>query len=122
MVDVTQLRDEIAQSIIAAYAADLPQGSDNPIEGADREDIPQAAAYIVTEYAPTAPRPVLRVAALRVAHYLSDFAAASVTRAEGDGEQLTFVRGFQNALRTSGAVGMLAPWRKRRFAIPEIGE
>ena len=116
------LRDEITAAIIAAYGVNLPSGGDNPIEAADREDIPAAAAYIVCEYAPTAPQPILRVAALRVAAYMFDYAAASVVRAEGDGEQQVFIRGFTNALRSSGAQGLLAPWRARRFAIPEGGK
>ena len=119
-VNIQALRDSIAQAIIAAYATDLPDGQDNPIERADREDIPQASAFLVCGYAPNAPAPVLKVAALRVAAYLYDSAAASLTRADGDTENLVFIRSFQNALRTSGALGMLAPWRKRRFARPVV--
>ena len=73
-----------------------------------------AAWALVHRYAPAAPASILREATIRVAGYLSEQPAAAI-RSEGTGDISTsYAPTHVGALRSSGGMGLLTPWKIRR--------
>ena len=69
---------------------------------------------LVGRYAPDAPEAVLREAVVRAAGWLAQQPAAAV-RSESIGELRTsFAPTHTGALRHSGAMALLSPWKVRR--------
>ena len=72
------------------------------------------AAALVEQYAPDAPSPVKNEAVIRTAGYLAEQPAAAV-RSESTGDVSTsFAPSMQSALRHSGSMALLSPWKIRR--------
>ena len=73
-----------------------------------------AAWALVQRYAPTAPDGVLREAVIRTAGWLAEQPAGSITN-EAQGDIRTgFAPSMHSALRHSGAMALLNPWKIRR--------
>ena len=72
------------------------------------------AAALVQRYAPDAPQPIRNEAVIRTAGYLAEQPAAAV-RSESIGDISTsFAPSMQSALRHSGSMALLSPWKIRR--------
>lgn len=76
----------------------------------------EVAAAMVCRYAPKAPDVVLREAIARTAGWLLDMPDASFSRLQRPGGlgEIEYMRGHLSALRHSGAMSMLSPWKVRR--------
>ena len=73
-----------------------------------------AAWALVERYAPDAPTSVHREAVIRCSGWLVQQPAAAV-RSEAEGDVSTgFAPAMSGALRHSGAMGLLSPWKVRR--------
>ena len=73
-----------------------------------------AAAALVERYAAGAPQAIKDEAVTRTAGYLAEQPAAAV-RSESTGDISTsFAPSMQSALRHSGSMALLAPWKVRR--------
>ena len=69
---------------------------------------------LVERYAPDAPGPVSNEAAIRTAGWLAEEPAASI-RSETEGDIMTaYSPSMLSALRHSGAMALLSPWKIRR--------
>ena len=72
------------------------------------------ATALVTRYAPDAPAAIQGAAVLRVSGWLSE-APASGVRSESIGDiSTTYSPMATGALRASGGMSLLSPWKKRR--------
>lgn len=72
------------------------------------------AAALVERYAPDAPEPIKCEAVTRCAAWLREAPAYGV-RSESEGDISTsFSPSMTGALRSSGAMGLLSPWKRRR--------
>ena len=75
------------------------------------------AAALVERYAPDAPEPSKCEAVIRCAGWLRE-APAYGARAESEGEiSTTFSPSMTGALRASGAMALLSPWKVRRAGV-----
>ena len=73
-----------------------------------------AAAALVERYAPAAPQPIKNEATIRAAGWLAQHPAASV-RSESVGDiRTSFAPTHLSALRHSGALALISPWKVRR--------
>ena len=73
-----------------------------------------AAAALVERYAPDAPSEIKNEATIRCAGWLAQHPAASV-RSESVGDiRTSFAPTHLSALRHSGAMALLSPWKVRR--------
>ena len=73
-----------------------------------------AAWALVQRHAPAAPAGILREAVIRTAGWLAEQPAASI-RSEDTGDIATgFAPSMQSALRSSGSMALLSPWKIRR--------
>ena len=74
----------------------------------------EAGAALVERYAPGAPEAVKNEAVIRCAGYLQETPPAAI-RSERTGEIATgYFRDSASALRHSGAMAILSPWKVRR--------
>ena len=72
------------------------------------------ATELVTRYAPDAPGAISNEAVIRCAGWLSEQPAASIT-SESEGDiRTSYSPSMLSALRHSGAMGLLSPWKVRR--------
>ena len=72
------------------------------------------SAALVEKYAPAAPLPIKCEAVIRCAGWLRD-APSSGARMESEGDiSTTFTPSSTGALRASGAMALLSPWKVRR--------
>ena len=72
------------------------------------------ATELVNRYAPDAPGPMANEAVIRSAGWLAEQPAASI-RSETVGEiTTTYAPTLTSALRYSGAMALLSPWKVRR--------
>ena len=76
----------------------------------------ETAKALVERYAPAAPEAVANEAALRVIGYLFDRSAGLVERSS-DGLTVASAPGQISALRHSGAMALLSPWKVRRGGV-----
>ena len=75
------------------------------------------AAALVERYAPDAPDPVKDEAVIRTAGWLRQ-APSYGARSEAEGEiSTTFSPSMTGALRASGAMALLSPWKVRRAGV-----
>ena len=76
-----------------------------------------SAAALVEHFAPGAPQPIRTEAVIRAAGWLRD-APASGARSESEGDIRTgYTPSATGALRASGAMGLLSPWKIRRAGV-----
>ena len=72
------------------------------------------ATELVNRYAPDAPIAVANEAAIRCSGWLSEQPAAAIT-SESEGDiRTSYSPTMLSALRHSGAMGLLSPWKIRR--------
>ena len=72
------------------------------------------ATELVTRYAPDAPDAISNEAVIRCAGWLSEQPAAAIT-SESEGDiRTSYAPTMLSALRHSGAMGLLSPWKIRR--------
>ena len=72
------------------------------------------ATALVTRYAPDAPDAIANEGVIRAAGWLAEQPAASITgETEGD-VRTSYAPTMQSALRHSGGMGLLSPWKIRR--------
>ena len=76
----------------------------------------QAAVELVERYAPAAPDAVKKEACIRVIAWLIERPAAE-TRYQSGRFEAEFAPGHLSALRHSGAMALLSPWKKRRGGV-----
>ncbi len=74
-------------------------------------------AALVERYAPDAPQPIKCEAVIRTAGWLRE-APSYGARSESEGEiSTTFTPSATGALRASGAMALLSPWKVRRAGV-----
>ena len=72
------------------------------------------ATELVTRYAPVAPQAIANEAAIRAAGWLAEQPAAAISgETEGD-IRTSYAPTMQSALRHSGGMALLSPWKIRR--------
>ena len=72
------------------------------------------ATELVTRYAPDAPDAVANEAVIRTAGWLAEMPSAAIT-SESEGDiRTSYAPTMQSALRHSGAMALLSPWKVRR--------
>ncbi|MYA42601.1 MAG: hypothetical protein F4Z31_12715 [Gemmatimonadetes bacterium] len=72
------------------------------------------ATTLVERYAPNAPEAIQNEAVIRVAGWLGQTPAGSFTRVQTGPRETEYAPGQKGALRHSGAMSLLAPWKVRR--------
>ena len=72
------------------------------------------AVSLVERYAPAAPDGVQNEATIRCAGWLADTPAASLQAEQYGDVSVTWAPGQLSALRHSGAMALLSPWKVRR--------
>ena len=73
-----------------------------------------AAVLLVERYAPSAPPAVQNEAAARTLHYLFQRESSDQILMGDAGLQASFAAGAVSALRNSGGMSLLSPWKIRR--------
>ena len=100
---------------MAISPADLAVEIGTTLERAER--LLMVVSALVERYAPDAPEKVKDEAAIRSAGYLVEQPSASV-RSESTGDLRTsFAASSVSALRHSGALALLSPWKIRRGGV-----
>ena len=74
----------------------------------------ETAALLVDRYAPDAPTPVSNEAAVRCTGWLLESPSSGALRERTGDLATTFSPESTGALRASGAMGLLSPWKIRR--------
>ena len=72
------------------------------------------AVALVERYAPAAPEAIQNEAAVRCSGWLADTPAASLQAEQYGDVSVTWAPGQLSALRHSGAMALLSPWKVRR--------
>ena len=84
------------------------------VDSATATRLLEVAKALVTRYAPAAPVAVQNSAVVRCAGWLAEQPAAAITgETEGD-IQTSYAPTMQSALRHSGGMALLSPWKIRR--------
>ena len=87
---------------------------------AERTDaLGSTAAAIVERYAPAAPQAVKNEAVIRLAGWLRSSPPGDLVPTGAGGLEFTWRPAGRNALRNSGAAGLLAPWHRPRAMVLE---
>ena len=74
----------------------------------------QVAAHLACRFAPDAPRVVLREAIYRAASWMIYANRGSIAKSESGPRATEYAVGQTGALRHSGAMSLLSPWKVRR--------
>ena len=87
------------------------------VDNTTAERLSEVATLLVERYAPAAPRTVLREAVIRCAGWLHESPAGGV-RSESTGDiRTSYSPAMTSALRSSGAMALLSPWKVRRAGV-----
>ena len=106
--DARQRAADIRQEFVGLESSGLD------LNDAETLRLIEAGAALVERYAPGAPDAIRDEAVIRVAGYLQESPPAPI-RSERTGEIATgYHRDSLSALRHSGAMAILSPWRARR--------
>lgn len=97
---------------VTISAADLGAAAQLTNDQASR--LLPVAKMLVERYAPAAPEEIQNEAAIRVAGWIGHTAAASISRVETGPRATEYAVGQTGALRHSGAMSLLVPWKVRR--------
>ena len=81
---------------------------------ATAERLLPVAAEQVDRFAPDAPQATKNEAVIRVAGWLASQPAASIREKSVGPLSISFAVSEKSALRHSGAMGLLSPWKRRR--------
>ena len=108
------------QEVIEEFFRGTPDSTDTEqIRLFDR--LIAVASSLVNRYAPDAPQEVQNEAAIRVVGYLKDTPKSAVLSIDGGGRGFssgtTYPSGVRSALRHSGAMAILSPWKIRRAGV-----
>lgn len=99
---------------MAVTLSDIELAAALQVDQATATRLLAVASALVTKYGATAPDEVDNEAVIRVAGYLRSQPAASI-RAESAGSlEVQYAPSRQGALRHSGAMSLLSPWKQRR--------
>lgn len=95
---------------------ELARGVDVSDAGRDGhlERIVEVAAHLVCRYAPLAPAIVQKEAVWRCASWQLHANAGSISRVQTGPRETEYAVGQHGALRHSGAMSLLSPWKVRR--------
>ena len=85
-----------------------------PDQGAIVARMLASATALVMRYAPAAPDPIHDEATIRTCGYLWERESSALTLQGDAGLQASFAAGAWSALRHSGAMALLSPWKVRR--------
>ena len=99
----------MAVTIVAADVALAAQ-----VTAVDAARLLPVATALVERYAPDAPEAIQNEAAVRCAGWLGHTAAGSIAKVETGPKSTEYAVGQTGALRHSGAMSLLAPWKVRR--------
>lgn len=72
------------------------------------------AAALVNRYAPAAPEAIANEAATRTAGYLHEHTVSAMSELSDGGRSVRFSTAALSALRASGAMAILSPFKRRR--------
>ena len=72
------------------------------------------ASALVEQYAPSAPQAVKNESTIRTAGYLTEHPSAAVRQDTVGEVAVAYAATHTGALRHSGAMSLLSPWKKRR--------
>lgn len=89
-------------------------GVTDPQERNAALQIAETATLLVDRYAPDAPTPVSNEAAIRCTGWLLEAPSSGAVRERTGDLATTFSPESTGALRASGAMGLLSPWKIRR--------
>lgn len=99
---------------LATATTTLKAAIDPNLDDARVQALGAAASALVEKYAPAAPGPIKDEATIRTAGYLHQQPAAAV-RGETTGDiRTSFAPSLPSALRHSGSMALLSPWKVRR--------
>ena len=93
-------------------AADL--GAAAQLAGDQATRLLPVVTALVEQYAPDAPEAIQNEAAVRCAGWLGHTAAGSIAKVDTGPRSTEYAPGQLSALRHSGAMSLLAPWKLRR--------
>lgn len=99
---------------LTAARACLSDGLEGGLADDRLDALGATAAALVERYAPDAPQAVKDESVIRCAGYLADMPAASVSRQVIGPMEVEVMPARQSALRNSGAMALLSPWKVRR--------
>ena len=108
------LRLALDREKIEADSGDTPKTADETL---DR--LGMTAAALVESSAAGAPQPIKNEAAIRLAGWLRASPSADMTPTDLGGISFDWRPAGRNALRNSGAAGLLAPWHRPRAMVLE---
>ena len=100
---------------VATLTADVLAVWDDDRQHRDRAV--EVAAVLCLQWAPDAPDVVLREAVARCAGWLLDSPAGNLAAEEVGEQSATYAPGQRGALRHSGAMSVLSPWKARRAGV-----
>lgn len=101
-----------AVSVVAA--TDLLAGALGESDEDTLERLGSTAAALVQRYAPAAPQPVKNEAVIRTCGWLKDQPSAAVRSTTVGPLSIDYAPSNMSALRHSGAMALLSPWKVRR--------
>ena len=84
------------------------------VDGDTADRLLDVASALCEQYAPKAPEAIANEAVIRCAGWLADTPAASVQSEKFGDVEVSFAVGQLSALRHSGAMALLGPWKRRR--------
>ncbi len=113
-ITAEQIRDRVVVAQVAGSVVGLSQK--DGFDLAFWESKRAVAVALIEKYAPLAPSEVQDEGAIRICGYLFDRSAALQDRRQGDAD-MTQAPGQISALRHSGAMALLSPWKKRRAGV-----
>ena len=84
------------------------------LTGKDAARLLAVAMALVEQYAPGAPEAIQNEATVRTAGWLGHTPVGSISRIQTGPRETEYTPGQTGALRHSGAMSLLAPWKVRR--------
>ena len=101
---------------VAALVADV-EGSFDGLQSVDVGRAVEAAGALCCRFAPDAPDAILREAIARCAGWLVQSPAGSLISVKTGPRETNYAAGQLGALRHSGAMSLLSPWKRRRAGV-----
>ena len=83
-------------------------------DDATTDRLGETAAALVEGFAPNAPQPIRNEAVIRCSGWLLDSPSSGIRRESGGPFDVSYSPVATGALRHSGAMGLLSPWKVRR--------
>ena len=104
---------------VTITSAELAVALAGDLSGATAAHLLEVSTALVLKYAPDAPDAVQNEAVIRTSGYLLNQPSEAMSSLKvGEGrEELTFTPSRQSALRHSGSMALLSPWKIRRAGL-----